>query len=612
MAETARVSPYAVFRNRNFSLMWTGQLISTMGSALTSLAASIYVFRLTNSALSVGLMLMATAAPSLLVGLFAGVLVDRYDRKKIMIAADLIRAVLVLLIPFLVPHGVVWLYIIVILTSAIGQFFDPAHESVLPEVASEEELAAANSLIAISSFGSTAIGFAASGLIASAASIDWAFYLDGVSFVISAGCITLLRIAANSSDEKTSAAVVMSNLRAGVKQLFNTPILRSLFTAQIPVLVAFGLSNALLLPFAIRALGATEFEYGLQEGLTSLGFVFGSLLMAGIFDRMREGSWIGLSWLGMALAGIAYSFLHSIPLAIVVVTVSGFFNAPSVIGRRLVVQRNTPRDMRGRVNSVFFVSRDVLFLTGMAMAGLADTLDVRMLYLASAVILLIGAGLVSVLPGLSQEGAEWKQALSFLRAARAAPGIGAGRAAVPADFDLLVGLVPMLAVLSEEERNGVVKAAKVVEVPAGTAILRRGEAGDTAYFIMRGRVAAGLTEEGGEYRSLETMLDGDLFGEIAALTGSARRADVVATDASRLFQIPAEVLGTLMSKPALSTMVLSKMTERLSISSPHELPRFAGIDQKSLRDLRTAPAEEQALNWGTMVPGGHRKVIRPK
>ena len=88
MAETARVSPFAIFRNRNFSLMWTGQLISTMGTALTSLAASIYVFRLTDSASSVGLMLMATAAPSLLVGLFAGVFVDRYDRKKIMIVCD--------------------------------------------------------------------------------------------------------------------------------------------------------------------------------------------------------------------------------------------------------------------------------------------------------------------------------------------------------------------------------------------------------------------------------------------------------------------------------------------------------------------------------------------
>ncbi len=136
MGLAAFPSPFAVFRNRNFSLIWSGQLVSTIGSALTSLAASILVYRATNgSALSVGLMLMATAAPSLLVGLIAGVFVDRYDRRRIMITADLLRAVLVFLIPLMVPSSIVWLYVLVMLTSTVGQFFDPAYESVLPEVA---------------------------------------------------------------------------------------------------------------------------------------------------------------------------------------------------------------------------------------------------------------------------------------------------------------------------------------------------------------------------------------------------------------------------------------------------------------------------------------------
>jgi len=235
----ASISPIAVFKNRNFSLLWTGQLVSTIGTALSSLAASIYIYRLTDSALSVGLMLMATAAPSLLVGLFAGVFVDRYDRRKIMITADILRAVLILLVPVLVPLNVVWLYVIVMLTSAIGQFFDPAHESVLPEVASDDELAAANSLIAISSFGSTAVGFAAAGLIASAANINWAFYADAVTFLVSAVCVYLIRIKPIQAEEETSARVVIKNLRAGVRQLFNTPILRSLFSTQVVVLISF-------------------------------------------------------------------------------------------------------------------------------------------------------------------------------------------------------------------------------------------------------------------------------------------------------------------------------------------------------------------------------------
>ncbi len=587
------LSPFSVFRNQNFSLLWSGQLISTMGTALSSLAASIYIFRLTNSALSVGLMLMATAAPSLLVGLFAGVFVDRFDRKKIMIAADLIRAVLAFSIPFLVQLNIAWLYCVVILSSAIGQFFDPAHESVLPEVASDDELAAANSLIAISSFGSTAIGFAASGLIASAADISWAFYLDAVSFLLSALCIFLIRIKPfQQSEEKTSVAIVINNLKAGVRQLFDTPVLRSLYTAQVPVLIAFGLSNALLLPFALRALKATEFEYGLQEGLTSIGFVVASLLMANIFDRVREGTWIASSYFGMALAGIAYSFVHSIPLAIIIVTISGFFNAPSSIGRRLIIQRNTPREMRGRVNSVFFVSRDVLFLMGMAAAGLADSIDVRIMYLASALILLAGAMLVLVLPGLRQEGAEWRRALSLLRGAPAAPGLGSGRGATIADLDLLVGLFPSLSALTAKERDGLLRQATIVEAREGTTLLYHGEAGDSAYFILAGRAIAGIALPDGNYRSLSSMIAGDFYGEIAALTGAARTADVVASEAATLMRVPAQALRNLMNNPALSRLFLAKMSERLNRTTLNELPRFSGYDQQVMLDLRTAPVEE--------------------
>ncbi len=226
----------------------------------------------------------------------------------------------------------IWLYVIVMITSAINQFFDPAHESVLPEVASDEELAAANSMIAISSFGSTAVGFAAAGLIASAASIDWAFYLDAASFLFSAVCISLIRIKAIQVEEDTSASLVIKNLRAGVHQLFHTPILSALFYVDLLVLVSFGLWNALLLPFAITQLNATEFQYGIQEGLTSIGFVVGSLLMAKIFDRLQAGAWLAISFLGMGLVGVLYAGSTVVFWATALVMFSGFFNAPSRSG----------------------------------------------------------------------------------------------------------------------------------------------------------------------------------------------------------------------------------------------------------------------------------------
>lgn len=580
-------SPYAVFRNRNFTLMWAGQFVDTMGSALTSLAASILIFRLTGSAASVGLMLISTAAPSLLVGLVAGVFVDRYDRKVIMIAANAIRAVLVFMIPILVPQNITWLYVIVALSSAVGQFFDPAHESILPEVSDEEELAAANSLMAISSFGSTAIGFAASGLIASAANIDWAFYFDAISFLFGAICILLIRLKPMPKMKGGSVKVVFDNIREGMRHLFETPILRSLFLDSIPVIIGFGLINSLLLPFSTRALGATEFEYGIQEGMTSLGFVAGSLLMAGLFGRMHEGPWIALGYLGMGAAGIAYSATHSISVAILIVTFSGFTNAPSSIGRRLVIQRNTPREMRGRVNSAFFVSRDILFLVGMGAAGLADVIDVRIMYLAASLLVLAGGIWVLFLPGLRQDAAQWRRAISLLRAAPSAPRLGAGRLATPADFDLLLGVAPAISGLTANEREKLVQNGTLFVADPGTAILRYGDEGDAAYFILAGRTMAGLPAEDGGIHSLTEMTQGDFFGEIAALTGARRTADVVAQEVTTLFQVPAETLRVLMGNPALSNLLLTKMTERLNRTSLNELPRFAGVDQQDLKSIRS-------------------------
>jgi len=582
---SASTSPFAVFKNRNFSLLWTGQLVETIGNALTSIAASIYVYRQTGSALSVGLMLMATAAPSLLVGLFAGVFVDRYDRKKIMISADVLRATLIMLVPFLVPLNVIWLYVIVALISAIAQFFDPAHESVLPEVASDEELAAANSLIAISSFGSTAVGFAAAGLIASAADINWAFYFNAFTYFFSAVCVYLIRIKPIQAEEGTSAAVVIQNLRAGVRQLLNTPVLRSLFSVQVVVLISFGLSNTLLLPFAVTALNATEFEYGLQEGLTSIGFVVGSLLMAKAFDRLQAGAWLAISFLGMGLIGVIYSSLHSVPLAIALIAFSGFFNAPSSIGRRVIVQRNTPAEMRGRVSSAFFVARDVLFLIGMGAAGLADFMDVRLLYLISA-LMLVGAGAILLfLPELGQSRAQWKRTFALLRGVEAAPRLGAGRPATMSEVDRFVGRLPQLAGMSQKERTELASNTLIAEAPGGKVVTYRGEESDAAYFILKGSVGVGVTR-GDEYVILNYLREGDFFGEVAALTGMTRTANIITEEDSEFLILPSKVMKALAKKyPGLNVMLHTLIGERLSQT---ELPRGTGFDQQLLRELRTS------------------------
>lgn len=588
-------SMFQVFRKRDFRFLWTGQLVSTIGSSLTDLAAGILIFQQTNSALAVGLMLMATAVPSLVVGLVAGVFVDRFDRKRIMISSDLLRALIVVSIPFLISINIVLLYVAVILASSVKQFFDPAEQSVLPDVASEEELSAANAFLSISSFGSTAIGFAAAGFLASTGEIALAFYADAITFLASAACIFMVRIAPLVVEETTSIGAVVQNLRAGVSMLLGTPILRSTLIVFTPVLFAFGLWNVLLLPFAVETLGGSEFEYGLQEGLTSLGFVAGSLLMAKYIDRLAEGTWMVVSFTVMGIIGILYGLSTNIWTAIVLVMISGFAQPPSSISRSLVLQRNTPREFRGRVFSAFFVSRDVLFLLGMATAGLADVIDIRLLIVAASSILIFAAVLAQLMPGLGRPAAEWRRAIQLLRTAPGVAATAAIRPATIADLDRLLVRLPSLAALDERRRGDFIAKARVSEVPAGATVVSQGDAGDAAYFILEGSVVAGSPSEDGGFRSLSTMRAGDFFGEIAALTGSRRTANVVAEEPTTLLEVPAASLRAVMDVPSLGSLFLSTLNERLTRTQDADRPRLAGNDQEALRDLRTPRPTAEAL-----------------
>jgi CRP-like cAMP-binding protein len=582
---------FAVFRKRDFTLLWIAQLISTAGSALTDLAAGIFVWRATESALAVGLTLMVTAIPSLVVGLLAGVYVDRHDRRKIMIVTCLIQAVvvgsiaIVIGIPAIALPG---LYLLLLTNAGIKQFFDPAHDSLIPEIASDEELAAANSFLSIASFGSTAIGFAGAGLLAGSVGLQWAFLLDASSFVIAAGCISLMgRYAMPTPDDDASVAVIVANLKSGMATLFGTPIIRSLFIVGAFMFFAFGLWNVLLLPFTLQVLGATEFQYGLQEGLTSVGFVIGSFFMARFSSKLPEPAWIVVAMTAMGILGILYGLATHIGVAILLVMASGFFNSPSAVARSVLLQRNTPREMRGRVFSSFAVMRDIVFLFGMAGAGLADIMDIRLLIVLASSLLFVSAGFTLVAPGLGIS--TWGAAAARLRLAEVGPAMAAvgGRAATLADFDRLAVRLGVFGRLSPDQRASFVHDATVLEVPAGTRVIVHGEAASSAFFILDGSTTAGIPDEDG-FRGLSTMTAGDFFGEIGALTGSARTADVVTDIDSTLLEVPAEALRATMAVPDIQRTILSTMTGRLQRTEAADLPRLAGVDQADLRDLRTA------------------------
>ncbi|NTU79542.1 MAG: MFS transporter [Chloroflexales bacterium] len=420
---TGRTSPYRIFRNRTFTQLWLANLVSVSGSALTSLAGAILVYQLTGSALHVGLVLLAATIPALVVGLFAGVLIDRYDRKRIMIAADLVRAALVLAMPFVAAFGVGWLYLLVILAGVANQFFEPAHLSILPDIADEEELAAANALMEVSTQIAWALGFAAAGLIAALGSTAWAFYIDAATFLLSGVCIATAKITSQAApvEAQPGAAAILSELRDGISYMAQRPELRSLLLLRVPVVLSFGLTNALLLPFTLRALGASEFEYGLIEGIASIGILVGGLLMAHVAHRMQEGQWIAVGLLIMAVEQVLTVQLGAVPLAMVLLFIGGVANAPVMVATRLLIQRVAASELRGRVASAYYVITNVGLSVGMLGASLADLIDVRLLFLLGALPLFLSGLLALVLPGLRVPAHTWLRSLGLASSLPQAP-----------------------------------------------------------------------------------------------------------------------------------------------------------------------------------------------
>ena len=577
----------SIFRNRNFTLLLTAMFVSDFGTAITSIAASILVFRETNSALSVGLMFIATSLPGLLFGLIAGVYVDRMDRKRILVITELLSGLLILAIPLLLPGNIAWLYVLVALKSILYQFFSPAHNSLIPDITTNEELAAANSLLSSSQTTAMGLGYAAAGLIVSQFSPEMAFYVNAATFLVSALLISLVVVPSPTEDEEqTTTSAVVQNLREGAGFLWSSPALRSMLLLIVPVGIIYGFLSSALLPFVFRALGGTELDYSLVESLSLIGSVVGALAMTGITDRLREGQWVAISFLMVGLLTVVFSQLTSIMGVILISIAFNFFDAPSAIGQGLLVQRNTTRQMRGRVSSVFYVVRDTSLMIGIGLVGIVDVIDVRSAILGAS-LLLVGFGLIAfILPGLRRPAVEWQQSLTLLRGISEAPGLDTGRSITMADIGRLKQTIPAFSSLTIAEQQRILPDITYAEAESGTVIVRQGEENAVAYFILEGSVIVGHVDKGQE-RILMILNEGDFFGEIAALTGAPRTANIVAKERTSLLRVPSHTLRNLVKYPALHRLFFSKMMERMMSLDMLDMPVRAKHNQAMLRELRT-------------------------
>ena len=220
-----------LLRNRSFVALWLGQTISFVGDYFYWLAIPIMVERLTGSALQVGLSVIASTLPFLLLGPLAGVFVDRWDRKRTMIISDLLRGLLVLACLLVQTSDQVWIYYTVaFLMSCVSRFFFPAQNAVLPLIVTgEDDLLSANGLMQIVQTAGFLLGPALAGFSIGLWGPQVAFTIDSASFFVSAVGILFMTVPNIRGDKQATGrqrpvrgqtATVWTEMRDGMSYLF--------------------------------------------------------------------------------------------------------------------------------------------------------------------------------------------------------------------------------------------------------------------------------------------------------------------------------------------------------------------------------------------------------
>jgi MFS family permease len=345
--------PTPLWRNRDFMLLWSGQLVSSVGSRISLLAFPLLILAITHSPAQAGLIAALRGIPYALFVLPAGALIDRWDRKRVMILCDSGRALALGSIPLALISGhltIVQLYIVSLVEGTLFTFFNLAETACLPRVVSKEQLSTA---VAQSMVIDSTSGLLGPSLGGALYSIGRAipFLTDAISYA--ASVLSLFFIKTKFQEERNPAPIrLWADIREGLSWLWHQPLIRfiALLTGGITMPVV---GYALILIVLAQGQHASSFAIGLIFACGGIGSIVGSLLVTPLekrfsFPQLMIGStWVwALTWLLFAIAPN--------PFILGVVTSLSFIIAPiytSVqFGYRLAL---IPDHLQGRVNSVF-------------------------------------------------------------------------------------------------------------------------------------------------------------------------------------------------------------------------------------------------------------------
>ena len=390
----------ALFRIRDYRLLWTGQAVSNFGDALTNLALLLTAQRLTGSTAAVATTAIAVALPTLLFGMVAGAYVDRWNRKRVMVVSDLFRTSFVLLFLLVTTPDMMWLlYTVAFIQAALGTFFNPAKGALVPRIVPQDQLLSANSVSQMTQIVFGLIGTAIAGLIAATMeTLALAYILDASTFIISLAAISLIRT--DGAPQRTDIAEthLLRDIREGIQTALSSRVLVGVLVGAAILMLGIGAVNVLLVPFIVEDLAVSEAWFAAFEAAQVVPMVIAATLVATLASKVSPTRLITITLGGL---GVMLAFMAAVTAPwhmILILFTVGWMITPLQASVSTLVQTEVDDEVRGRTGAALNTVLTGSQVASMALAGVAATaLGTRWVFVLAGVIAVIASAATMVL-----------------------------------------------------------------------------------------------------------------------------------------------------------------------------------------------------------------------
>ena len=403
-----------VLRQRDYALLWFGGLVSMLGDFVLFVGLPYEIYRLTGSTIASAGMLLAFLVPNILLGSVAGVYVDRWDRRRLMITVNLLQALSLLPLLFADQLGLWAIYAVLVLESSVSQLFNPAQVALMPSLlkGGEEELLTANSLSGVGRHLARLVGPAIGGVVVAAGGLGAVAVVDSASFVASAGMLALIRArpaAPHATDSLEHAALsawgrLVHEWREGLRVVWHQPVLRALLVFFAITAIGEGLTGTLFVPWVVNALHSDSTGYGWVLSTQAIGGLAGALVVARMGARLRPlplliGSALVFGAIDLVLFTYPILYPHIAP-ALILLVIVGVPGAAMGAAQTTLQQSETEDRHRGRVVGAVGAVAGVGALIGAVTAGiLGEFIPAVLLLIVQGSGYLIGGTAVALMVG---------------------------------------------------------------------------------------------------------------------------------------------------------------------------------------------------------------------